>query len=132
MLALAAGDPGAAWTAFDAVLRQHGYFEGRKQSRLRPVALLAAEAGIAEGRLEAAADLVRLAGANALLDPIADSASAAVAEVRLVEALLALARGDTTLAGATFDRAVAGFSRGAGPDDPRTRRALARRAMLPS
>ena len=130
MLQLAAGDTAAAYPTLRAVLDSHGYFEGNRALRLRPVALLAAQAAIATGRLDEAADLVHRARETALLDSLTDSLSASVAEARVVESALLLARGDTAQARTVLDLAVAGFLRGAGPGDPRTRDGQARRAAL--
>ncbi len=125
MLALATGEAGSAWAAFQEALRGNGYFEGKFRQKLRPVALLAAEAGLALGKLDEADDLARQARETATVDSASDSLSARVGEARLIEGRVLLARRDTLRARTTLARALTALRSGAGPDHPRTRAARA-------
>jgi eukaryotic-like serine/threonine-protein kinase len=130
LLHLAEGDTAAAGAAFMAVLRTHGYFEGKLNRRLRPVALLAARSALALRRDDEALDLARRVGTQAAVDSLSERESAHVGAARLIEARALLARGDSSDARATIARALPALRIGAGPEHPLTREAEALSAAL--
>jgi len=130
LLHLAEGDTAGARTAFRAVLQSHGYFEGKLQRRLRPVALLAARSALALRQNDEALDLARRVGTEATVDSLSERESAHVGEARLIEARALLAEGDSSGARATIGRALRALRVGAGPEHPLTSEAQALAAAL--
>jgi tetratricopeptide (TPR) repeat protein len=125
MLALAAGDQAAAYPHFLAVLRTHGYYDGKRQKQLRAVALLAGETALALGWPDSALRYARDAERIALKDSLASTRSARVGEARLIEGRALLASGDTAAGRAVLGRAHRALRAGAGEAHPRTREAAA-------
>ncbi len=120
LLACAKGDTATAYERFTQSLRLNGYYEGKRHRRLRPVVILAAETGIARGRVDEALALTRDARETATVDSLADTRSAYVGEARLIEARALLAKGDTSAARATLEQSLLGLRAGAGPEHFRT------------
>ncbi|MEO8636012.1 MAG: serine/threonine-protein kinase [Gemmatimonadales bacterium] len=129
-IALASGDTAAARASFLASLRANGYFDGKKQQRLRSVALLAAECALALDDAEEALSLARGAHETAAVDSLAETRSARVGEAEMLEGRALLAQGDSAAGHAALSRALVALRFGAGPDDPHTRRAASIMATL--
>lgn len=123
MLHLATGDTLAARNELLAALESNGFHAGRDLERLRPVALLAAEAALATGDPATALRLARVADSLALVDSTALGLSARVGESRLVLARIYLATGDTSAARTAAGIAAAALAAGAGPAGTLARRA---------
>ena len=122
-IALANGDTAAADAQLVRVLRELGFFDGREQRRLRPVALQAGECALALGRPAEALDLARRARTIAAVDSLAATRSAAVGEAQLLEARALLALGDATAAEEAARRALGALRIGAGPAHAQTAQA---------
>jgi serine/threonine-protein kinase len=120
-LALAAGDTAAAHAGFMTALVKHGYFEGKRLKRLRPIALLVARTALSLGWPDTALVYARGARRIASLDPLTETSSARVGEAWLVEGRALLATGDSLAARDALRRALAGLRAGAGEADERTR-----------
>ncbi len=120
MMALATGDTAAAGTAFGRMLRDNGFFEGKRQRLQRPVALLAGEAALASGRFDDAIAHARKALEIAAVDSLSRWRSAYVGDARHLEGRALLRRGDTTAARPAIAAAVAALTAGAGIDHPNT------------
>ncbi len=126
LMARAEGDTSLARARVVAMLRDNGYFQGRRRHVMHAGLILAAEVSPPDSALGYARAALRLA----TRDSLAATHSAYVGEARLVEGTALLAAGDTANARFSFARAVAALTAGAGPDHPRTREALARLRSL--
>jgi len=122
-LALASGDSAAAWALATAVLRDRGYFAGKRKSTFRAAMMLASTAALGAHRVDSALVLARDARAIAMLDSLADRRSAYVGEARLAEGRALLALGDSAGARASLERGLIALRRGGGPDHPLVREA---------
>lgn len=120
MLALAAGRPAAAFADFVAALKDNEYFEGQRRVRLRPVALLAAQAALLLGHPDTALAYARGAAATSAVDSQAEARSGWVGAARLIEARAQLAQGDSAAARATATAARRALAVGVGLDHPLT------------
>ncbi len=129
-LAMAEGQPAKARVAFMDVLRSYGFFEGRKRTRLWPVALLASECALAVGETEEALELARAVRAVADVDSLTGARSATVGSARLLEGRALLARGDSSEAHTALERARVALRRGGGGEYSGTREADALAAAL--
>ena len=130
ILALTAGDTAAAYPQFLLALREHGYYEGKRQKQMRAVALLAAETGLALGWPDTALRYARDAARIARKDSLTELRSARVGEARLIEGRALLARGDTAAGRAALAGALRALRTGAGEGHPRTREAALRLSAL--
>ena len=125
MLALARGDSAAALVRFRATLKRHGYFEGKRQRRLRPVALMAGRSALAVGDTVEALELARIVAREAATDSLAEMESADVGAARLLESKALLAEEDSVGARSALARAIVALRFGAGDAHPLTREAAA-------
>jgi serine/threonine-protein kinase len=124
-LALSSGDSATAYARTGDVLRDRGYFDGKRRTTFRAALMLASVAALGAHETESALALARDARATAMLDTLADSRSAYVGEARLAEGRALLARGDSVGARTTLERARVALSWGGGPEHPLTREAEA-------
>jgi hypothetical protein len=108
-----------------SVLRDRGYFEGKRQSTFPAALLLASTAALGAHLPDSALALARSALTISMLDSLADTRSAYVGEARLTEGRALLARGDTAGARATLERGLAALRRGGGAGHPLVRDAEA-------
>ncbi len=125
MLALARGDSAAALVRFQATLKRHGYFEGKRQRRLRPVALMAGRSALAVGDTVQTLELARIIAREAATDSLAEMESADVGAARLLEAKALLAEDDSIGARSALARAMVALRFGAGDAHPLTHEAAA-------
>jgi serine/threonine-protein kinase len=130
LLARADGNVATAHERFLQALTSNGYFAGKQKKRLRPLAVLAAETGLALGRSDEALDIAGRVRTSATLDSLSDSRSAYVGEARLIEGRALLLKHDTSGARAALERALSALRVGAGPQHPRTREATSLLASL--
>jgi eukaryotic-like serine/threonine-protein kinase len=117
LLAQSAGNTVAARRYVVAMLRDNGYFAGRRQRVMRAGLVLAAELSPPA----AALGFAHAALALASVDSLAATRSAYVGEARLVEARALLAEGDRAAARDGLRQAVVALTNGVGPDHPDTR-----------
>ncbi|MDQ2766485.1 MAG: serine/threonine protein kinase [Gemmatimonadota bacterium] len=129
-LALASGDSLGAYTRAMAVLRDRGYFDGKRRSTFRATLMLASNAGLGAHHADSALTLARDARTIATLDSLTDVRSAYVAEARLAEGRALLARGDSSGARASLDRGLVVLRSGLGPEHVLTREAEALLAAI--
>lgn len=122
-IALAAGETATASALARQVLQANGYFEGHLRARYHSTLILAAETALTLGRPADALRFARDASRASTRDPLSSVRSAYVGEARLVEARALLARGDTSAARASAERALVALRFGAGEAHPRTRAA---------
>ncbi len=120
-LALATGDTATARARVLALLRDHGYFDGRRLHTMRAALLLAAVAS----RPDSALLFARAALALTVRDSLTGARSASEGEARLAEGRALLAAGDTAAARASLAGALAAITSGAGPAHPLARQARA-------
>jgi serine/threonine-protein kinase len=130
LLALAAGQPAAARSAFSAVMRTYGYFEGKRRIRLRPVALVAGEAALQLGQPDTAMAYARTVDSTSTLDSLTETRSGWVGAARLLESRAQLAAGDTAAARHSVRAARTALMVGLGPNHPLTQAATALLAQL--
>jgi len=134
ILSLAGGHPGMARAYFLSALSGYGYFQGKRRGRLRPVALLTAEAALQLGLPDTALTYARGAAETAVLDSLTTTRSGWVGAARLLEARALLALGDTAAARAAATQARRALGVGFGDDHPQSRAAdtlLTRLGSLP-
>jgi serine/threonine-protein kinase len=124
-LALASGDPAAAYARAVEVLHDRGYFDGKRHSTFWEALMLASDAALGARETDSALALARGAHTIAMLDTLADTRSAYVGEARLAEGRALLAKGDSAGARTTLALALAGLRRGGGPAHPIAREAEA-------
>ncbi|MEO8200583.1 MAG: protein kinase [Gemmatimonadota bacterium] len=120
LVALARGDTARAEGLLRATLTRNGYFEGKRQRRLAPVALQLAETDLNLGEPGKALDLARRLRENLAVDSLSMRQSAKVGEARLIEGRALLALGDTTQGRSAIVDAIRALRFGAGPTHPRT------------
>ncbi|HEX5179530.1 MAG TPA: serine/threonine-protein kinase [Gemmatimonadaceae bacterium] len=130
-LAMLRHDASAARTLVDDVLREYGYFDGKRRRVYHAALVLAAEAALGAHQPAAALRYARDARDVSALDSATVSRSAFVGEAQLVEARALLETGDTTAARGVLDSAVAALRAAAGDSHPRTVEAARLRASLP-
>ena len=121
LVALARGDTAGAREQFRSTLADNGYFEGKQQGRLAPVALRLAELDLALGSPQEAIDLARRVLDHVTLDSLTLTRSARVGEARVIEGRGLLALGDTAAGRAAVRAGIGALRVGAGPNHPRTR-----------
>jgi tetratricopeptide (TPR) repeat protein len=122
-LSLATGDTAAALAGFAGALERHGYYQGKRLSRLRPIALLVGRTALALGNPDTALVYARGARRIATLDSLTETSSARVGEGWLLEGRALLAKGDTAGARGALRRAATALRSGAGEADERSREA---------
>jgi eukaryotic-like serine/threonine-protein kinase len=120
-VAMSSGDFATAFARVTDALRARGYFEGKRKSVFGAALILASEAALGLQQPDSALRFARDARTIATLDAMADTQSAHVGEARLAEGRALLARGDTTAATTTLERALAALRAGAGAGHPLTR-----------
>jgi serine/threonine protein kinase/Tfp pilus assembly protein PilF len=120
-IAMASGDAALAYARATDALRAHGYVEGTRKSTFRAALILAAGAALGAQLPDSALRFARDARTIAALDSLADTHSAYVGEARLAEGRALLARGDSTAARATLERALVALRAGAGAGHPLVR-----------
>jgi tetratricopeptide (TPR) repeat protein len=130
-LAMASGDAAVALARVMDVLRARGYADQPRKSVFREALILASEAALASQQPDSALRYARGALAIADIDSLADTQSAYVGEARLAEGRAELARGDTTAARTTLERASVALRAGAGPAHPLTKETSDLLAALP-
>jgi len=130
-LAMLRHDASAARALIDDVLREYGYFDGKRRRVYHAALVLAAEAALGAHQPAAALRYARDARDVSALDSATASRSAFVGEAQLVEARALLETGDTTAARGVLDSAVAALRAAAGDSHPRTVEAARLRASLP-
>jgi len=113
-LAMARGDTAAARTIADEVLREQGYFDGKRRRIFHAALMLAAEAALGLHQPSAALRYARDARDVSALDSATVPRDAFVGEAQVLEARALLATGDTALARGALDSAVAELRAGAG------------------
>ncbi|HEX6814352.1 MAG TPA: protein kinase [Gemmatimonadaceae bacterium] len=119
-LAMARRDPAAARTAVDDVLRDQGYFDGKRRRVYHAALVLAAEAALGMHQPAAALRYARDARDVSALDSATVPRDAFVGEAQVVEARALLATGDTASALQALDSAVAELRAGAGDAQARS------------
>jgi hypothetical protein len=119
--ALRAGDSAAAYALATSVLRERGYYDGKRRSTFLAALMLASTAALGAHRVDSALALAREARALARLDSLADARSAYVGEARLAEGHALLAGGDTVGARTSLERGLVALRSGGGPEHPSTR-----------
>ncbi len=117
-LAMARHDTAAARASVDAVLREQGYFDGKRRRVFDAALVLASQAALGSRQPAAALRYARDARDVSSLDPATVPHDAFVGEARVAEARALLATGDTTSAKAALDSAVAELAAGAGARQP--------------
>jgi tetratricopeptide (TPR) repeat protein len=122
LVALARGDTAGAQVHLRSTLTTNGYFEGKLQRRLAPVALLLAETDLALGNPGEAIDLARRAMENVTVDSLSRSQSARVGEAMVIEGRGLLATGDTVLGLSVIEKGYEALRYGAGVSHPRAQR----------
>ncbi len=113
-LAMARHDTAAARTEVEDVLRDQGYFDGKRRRIYHAALVLAAEAALGVHQPAVALRYARDARDVSALDSATVPRDAFVGEAQLVEARALLATGDTTSARQALDSAVAELRAGAG------------------
>ncbi len=119
-LAMARHDTAAARTAVEDVLRDKGYFDGKRRRVYHAALVLAADAALGVHQPAAALRYARDARDVSALDSATVPRDAFVGEAQLVEARALLATGDTASARQALDSAVAELRAGAGDAQPRS------------
>ena len=119
LVARATGDTALSLARVVAMLKDNGYFAGRRRQVMRPGLILAAEMSPPDSALGYA----HAALALATRDSLGATRSAYVGEARLAEARALLAAGDTVNARSSLTRAVTALTAGAGAGHPLTREA---------
>lgn len=119
-LAMARGDTAAARTAVEDVLREQGYFDGKRRRVYHAALMLAAEAALGVHEPAAALRYARDARDVSALDSATVPRDAFVGEAQVVEARALLATGDTASARRALDSAVAELRAGAGDAQARS------------
>jgi serine/threonine-protein kinase len=122
-IAMAFGDSALAYSRATDALRARGYFEGTRKSVFRAALILASGAALGSHLPDTAIRFARDARTIATLDSLADTHSAHVGEARLAEGRALLARGDSSAARATLERALVALRAGAGAGHPLAREA---------
>jgi tetratricopeptide (TPR) repeat protein len=120
LLSLADRRPAVAQASFLGALRANGYFEGKRRTRLRPVALLAGATALDLGQPALALEYARAIATSAAVDSLAQLRSGWVGQARLLEARAQLAAGDTSAARAAATAAARALTVGLGPGHPLT------------
>jgi serine/threonine-protein kinase len=123
LLALRRGDTVAAQGFFRATLTDHGYFDGKLQRRLAPVALQLAALDLGLNNPKEALTLARGVIEDVSVDSLTLTRSARVGDARLIEGEALLALGDSAEGRTAIAAAAVALRYGAGPDHPRTRHA---------
>jgi hypothetical protein len=113
------GDSATAHRLAVAVLRDNGYFGGKRRKVFHSTLILAAETALALGDAKAASGFARSARETATSDSLSLRRSAFVGEARLMEGRAQLALGDTLAARASIELAQEELSVGAGAGHPR-------------
>jgi serine/threonine-protein kinase len=129
-LAMARHDANAARTDVEAVLREQGYFDGKRRRVYGAALVLASDAALGSRQPAAALRYARDARDVSSLDSATVATDAYVGEARLAEARALLATGDTASAKAALDSAVAELRAGAGTRHAITADAARLRASL--
>ncbi|HEX6807602.1 MAG TPA: serine/threonine-protein kinase [Gemmatimonadaceae bacterium] len=119
-LAMARRDTAAARTTVEDVLREQGYFDGKRRRVYHAALVFAAEAALGARQPAAALRYARDARDVSALDSATVLLDAFVGEAQLVEARALLATGDTASARQALDSAVAELRAGAGDAQPRS------------
>ena len=117
-LAMARHDTAAARADVEAVLREQGYFDGKRRHVYHAALVLASEAALGSGQPAAALRYARDARDVSSLDSATVATDAFVGEARVAEARAVLATGDTASAKAMLDSALAELTAGAGARQP--------------
>jgi len=111
---MARHDAAAARTDVEDVLRDQGYFDGKRRRVFHAALVLAAEAALSLHEPTAALRYARDARAVSALDSATVPRDAFVGEAQVVEARALLATGDTVSARQALDSAVTELRAGAG------------------
>ncbi|HET7621122.1 MAG TPA: hypothetical protein VFK39_04375, partial [Gemmatimonadaceae bacterium] len=119
-LALARSDTATANKLATEVLKENGYFDGKRRKIFHSALILAAESALALGDVRGALQYAQSAGEIATSDSLCATRSAFVGEARLVEGRARLALGDSSAARADFQHALGALRYGAGADHPLT------------
>ncbi|HET7622147.1 MAG TPA: serine/threonine-protein kinase [Gemmatimonadaceae bacterium] len=119
-LALARSDTATAHKLATEVLKDNGYFDGKRRKIFRSAMILAAESALALGDARGALQYAQSAGEIATSDSLCATRSAFVGEARLMEGRARLALGDSSAARADFQHALGALRYGAGADHPFT------------
>ena len=130
-LALASGDSAAAYADAVGVLRDRGFFDGKRMNTFQAALLLASSAALGAHRADSALSLAREARGIAMSDSLADARSAYVGEARLAEGRALLANGDIIGARATLERGLGALRTGGGAGHPFARETEALLATMP-
>ncbi|MGH7648141.1 MAG: protein kinase domain-containing protein [Gemmatimonadaceae bacterium] len=117
-LAMARHDGAAARADVEAVLRDQGYFDGKRRRVFHAALVLASEAALGSRQPVAALRYARDARDVSSLDSATIANDAFVGEARVAEARVLLATGDTAAAKTSLDSAVAELTAGAGARQP--------------
>jgi eukaryotic-like serine/threonine-protein kinase len=119
-LAMARHDAAAARTDVEDVLRDQGYFDGKRRRVFHAALVLAAEAALSLHEPTAALRYARDARDVSALDSATVPRDAFVGEAQVVEARALLATGDTVSARQALDSAVTELRAGAGNAEARS------------
>ncbi|HXE60599.1 MAG TPA: protein kinase [Gemmatimonadaceae bacterium] len=118
-LAMARGDTSLARRDVENVLREQGYFDGKRRRVFEAALVLASEAALGSRQAAAALRYARDAGDVSSLDSATVPSDAFVGDAQVAEARALLAEGDTASAKRALDSAVAELTAGAGARHPR-------------
>jgi eukaryotic-like serine/threonine-protein kinase len=117
------GDAQTAYASYIEALRAGGFYESKRLNRMRPIAILAAEAAAQAGLLDEATKLAQEAARIARLDPLSETQSAYLGEAMLIEANVQLLKQEPAAARKSLEAAAVALRNGAGENHPRTRQA---------
>ena len=116
-IALAERDTARAARTFESVIREDGFFDGKRTPASRSALRDLARISLARGASQEALDYARALRTMALLDSLAEFQSADVGEANLLAAWAHAALGTADSASHYATAAVKALSVGAGPDD---------------